>query len=439
MLKIQSRNWLRAVCAMLAALVVGLLALNYARSEQLRAAENRISAVYEKAFYETCELATAISGGYKKLSVAADDAQSLSLLAQISRNAQAASSNLALLPLGQQAVSYTLKFMNQAADYADVIGRKIAGGGEVSEEDYDAMLALSERAGSFSQELEQLLASYERGEAVFSAEDYAETGEETLYPLTRSAADYPVLLYDGPFSDGHTGGSYAMLDGAAEVTSEDARQILQAFIEVDEIAYLGESTPEIPIYEFQMQAGEYRISAGVTRQGGEVLYLLPETQNIPELYSEAQLLPIAEAFLQKKGFGPMQMSYSSRYDGVLTINYAATQDGVILYPDLVKVQLSMKDGRVIGFDARAYLKNHVQREIPQAAVAREEAISAAGPKLAVSAARMCIIPQDGKEYYCYELSASDGQDDFLAYIDAQSGVERELMQIVPRKNGTLVM
>ena len=52
---------------------------------------------------------------------------------------------------------------------------------------------------------------------------------------------------------------------------------------------------------------------------------------------------------------------------------------------------------------------------------------------------MCIIPQDGKEYYCYELSASDGQDDFLAYIDAQSGVERELMQIVPRKNGTLVM
>ena len=144
-------------------------------------------------------------------------------------------------------------------------------------------------------------------------------------------------------------------------------------------------------------------------------------------------------FLQQKGYGRMQMSYSSSYGGVLTINYAAMQDDMILYPDLVKVQLSMKDGRVIGFDARAYLKNHVRREIPQPAISREEAISAAGPKLAVNAARMCIIPQDGKEYYCYEISGTDGQDDFLAYIDAETGVERELMQLVPRENGTLVM
>ena len=54
-------------------------------------------------------------------------------------------------------------------------------------------------------------------------------------------------------------------------------------------------------------------------------------------------------------------------------------------------------------------------------------------------ARLCVIPQDGAEFLCYEISAANAGGDFLVYIDAGNGVERELMQVISRDNGTLVM
>ena len=42
---LKKRNWPRAICAMLAVLLVSMLALNFARSEQLEQAQTRINAV----------------------------------------------------------------------------------------------------------------------------------------------------------------------------------------------------------------------------------------------------------------------------------------------------------------------------------------------------------------------------------------------------------
>ena len=84
---LKKRNWPRAICAMLAVLLVSMLALNFARSEQLEQAQTRINAVYQKAFYETCELTEAISANYRKLLVAGDQAQQQALIARISRDA----------------------------------------------------------------------------------------------------------------------------------------------------------------------------------------------------------------------------------------------------------------------------------------------------------------------------------------------------------------
>ena len=439
MYAIQNRSWLRAAVAALAALLACMLVLNYARSEELSAARDRITAVYQKAFYETCELTEAISGNYRKLLVAGDDLQRQMLLGEIARQSQGAAGNLALLPLGEETVSATIKFINQAEDFALSLSTKIAAGEEISDQDNETMQQLSDGAAAFALELGKLLERYERGEAAFSAEDFSATGDESLYPLSSAAGAYPVLLYDGPFSDGAAVGDYGMLASLPEITREQAEARLRAFIPVDEIAYAGESHPELDVYEFSVRSGEYAISAGVTRRGGEILYLLPENGEDEVLLSEQQLTDIASAFLISRGYGAMEMSYYSRYQGILTINFAAVQDGVVLYSDLIKLQLSMKDGSIIGLDAKAYLQNHTQRTIPAPALSSQEAMDRIGSRLQPESARLCIIPQNGNEYLCYEIAATDGEDAFLAYIDARTGKEIELMQVIHQENGTLVM
>ena len=278
---VRSRDWARILNVALAALLAGVLAFSTAQTAKLNEANTRIAAVVQKAFYETCELTEAMSVNFRKLLVAGESGQQQALLNDIALQTQGALSNLALLPLGQETVSATLKFINQAGDFATSLSVRLANGGELTGEDLDTMERLSQSAAGFSVGMGRLLDRYERGEAVFDAADYGATGEESLYPITGSAADYPVLLYDGPFSDGRTDGAFKGLEGLAEIDEASARQALSAFIGgAPEIAFTGESAIPVACYEYTVRAGNYTLDAGVTKAGGEILVAAIDGVNI---------------------------------------------------------------------------------------------------------------------------------------------------------------
>ena len=44
-----------------------------------------------------------------------------------------------------------------------------------------------------------------------------------------------------------------------------------------------------------------------------------------------------------------------------TINYAAVQEGVLLYPDLIKVKIAMDTGEVCSVECTGYIFNHTKR------------------------------------------------------------------------------
>lgn len=434
---LSDRDWQKSLAAIMTALTCALLLLCGALTARLDGADARLSAVAQKAFYETCELTEAMSVSLRKLLVAGDAGQLQLLLNDVARQAQGASGNLALLPMGEETVADTLKFINQAGDFASALSVRIADGGAVSETDYQTLSALSKSAAEFSVGMSQLLARIENGEATLSGD--AASGGESLYPLSNPASSYPTLLYDGPFSDGARGGELRALEGLPTVSEAEARRNLQAYFDqAQDIRMVGESSIPAECYEFAFTSGGYSLSAGVTRQGGQVLYALCADDVTEVNFTAEQLLDTARAFLISRGYGPMEMSYYSRYDGILTVNYAAVQDGVTLYPDLVKVQLSMRDGAVIGVEAGNYLTNHRVRALKKPALSEEDAFSRLAPNLTALAVRLCVIPDGASEALCYEVRATDGADTFLVYIDAQTGLERELLEVVRDDRGSLV-
>ena len=78
-------------------------------------------------------------------------------------------------------------------------------------------------------------------------------------------------------------------------------------------------------------------------------------------------------FLREKGFEGMEENYYLKEDNTATINYAFRQDDVTMYPDLIKLKIALDNGEVVGMEARQYLMNHTEREIPEPAVSMEEA------------------------------------------------------------------
>ena len=437
---IRDRDWLRAGLVMLAMLLAAISVFAVAQARELASANARIDAVAQKAFYETCELTEGLAVNFRKLLVAGEPGQMQALLNEASLQAQGAMSNLALLPLGQDTVSATLKFINQAGDFARALSRKLGNGGTLAAEDYATLETLSETAAAFSVSLARLLDRYEKGEAVFGGEAVA--GDESLYPITQPAGEYPVLLYDGPFSDGRADGEFKTLKGLPEVDELRAREALTAFIGQQqplEIELTGEASVPVDCYEYSVRTGDYALSAGVTKAGGQVLYLLCDSDIDAVNLSQPEAVDAAEAFLIARGYGPVEMSYASRFGGILTVNFAPIKNGVLLYPDLIKVQVSLRDGAVIGLESAGYLMNHVDRAIGMPTLEAEDAAARIGANLTPIDARLCVIPENGAEYLCWEVSATDGRGAFLAYIDAMTGVERELMEVVPDDEGSFVM
>ena len=437
---IRDRDWQKAGLVMLSMLLIAVLAFAVAQTRALNAANARIDAMVQKAFYETCELTEGMAVNFRKLLVAGERGQMQALLNETALQTQGAMSDLALLPLGQETVSATLKFINQAGDFARALSVKLGNGGTLTEQDHETLRTLSETAAGFSVSLARLLDRYEKGEAVFDGALEA-TGQENLAPITNPAGEYPVLLYDGPFSDGRSDGDFKTLRGLAEVDEPTARQRLTAFLgqQVQDVRLTGEGSVPVDCYEYSLQMGDYRLSAGVTKAGGEVLYLLCDSDVGDVNITQDAAVDAARAFLLARGYGTMEMSYMSLFDGILTVNFAAVQDGVVLYPDLVKVQVSMRDGAVIGLEPAGYLMNHVQRVIEIPKITEEEALMRIGGALTAEGARLCVIPENDAEYLCYEIAATDGAGSFLVYIDAMTGVERELMQVVTDGSGSFVM
>jgi len=435
-------NRLKIIAAVLGVLLVGTAAFALTRANALTKANARMNAVVQKAFYEICELTEGMSVNFAKLPVAAEPGDMQAPLNDISRQTQGTLSNLALLPLGEDTVSATLKFINQAGDFASGLSRRLAAGGAVTQADYDNLVTLSRLSAEFSTGMAGLMDRYERGEAVFDRNDQGEGDSESLYPITNPATEYPTLLYDGPFSDSRRDGEYRFLKGLANVTEEQARKKLENFLDFGgqtKITFTGESAIPVDCYEYTVEAGEYLLEAGVTQSGGEILYILSD-HNVSDVnLTGEQAVQIAQEFLNLRGYGEMEPSYSSLYDGILTVNFAPVEQGVVLYPDLVKIQISMKDGMVIGLEPAGYLLNHVRRENTVPGISPEEAIARIGDNLTADTVRLCIIPEDNGEYLCYEIDAGDRQNRYLVYIDAHSGAERQILQVIRDDHGTLVM
>lgn len=428
----ERRRLLGAVIA-LGILALAALAVSFIRTDALDDAQNALSAIYRKALYETCEYAEGMAVNLNKLTVAGGSARA-TLLSDIIRQAQGAQANLALLPLSNAGTAQAMKYLNQAGDFAGSLLARIAGGGSVTPDEYSSITALSETAAELSLGLGALLERHEAGEIELSVDSFGTGGT-----MDEPAVEYPTLLYDGPFSDSAIGSEFKALASLREVTRDEAAALLTEFIGAQEVIYEGESTPGVACYEFTAVSGGHELSAAVTKQGGRVLYVLSASEVGAPVISEAECFRRAESFLLSRGYGDMEISYYSSYGGVMTINYAATQNGVILYPDLIKVQVAMDDGAVIGIEAGNYLRSHTRRELETPALTEEDARSLIQPGLDIESVRLCVIPYGAGEKYCYEVAASTANGSYLIYLDAMTGAEAEIMQVVGDEESTLVM
>ena len=179
------------------------------------------------------------------------------------------------------------------------------------------------------------------------------------------------------------------------------------------------------------------LNCEVTKKGGRLLWMVPEHASFPQSLTAEECIRRGQAFLSAHGYGEMEQNHYQIYDGLAVINFVALQDGVLLYPDLVKVQVRMDTGEIVGMEANNYLMNHTVRTALSPSLTEAQARQRAGERLEVKNVRLCVIPYRDEERLCYELTGQRDGQEFRVYLDGNTGEELEILLMVQTGGGML--
>ncbi len=273
-------------------------------------------------------------------------------------------------------------------------------------------------------------------------------GKDPFTKINDGIEKFPTLIYDGPFSDHVEQRQPKGLTGS-NIDEDEARDKVFAFLpdalkEGTVVRKTSNIEGKIPGYTFGIHPqGEKGVVAAIdiSRKGGHILNMI----NFRDV-KEARL-DLEEAgrkatqFLASKGFKNMVPTYATRSDNIVVIPCTPEIDDVLIYPDLIKVNVALDNGEVVGYEALGYIMSHHKRTIPKPKVSEKEARAAVSSELKITSTRLAIIPtEDLKEAFCYEFKGVTANDEpYIVYVDAMSGEEVNILKVITNQEGTTTM
>lgn len=386
----------------------------------------KLNTVYEKSYYETMDSMSDIELKLSKITVMSGSTLKQQLLNDVWRECDVAATNFSQLGTESEELNEVIKFINQLGDYSYFLSMKLKKGALDSKE--------NENLKSYYGIVKELNAELNAAQDKLISGDKINSGILSDRSLigdaikNHSSVEYPEMIYDGPFSDGLNDRETKFLTGKEEITSEKGMELVaQYFPDATDVEAIGEGTSSIPTFLYQFTLGRNTGTAQITKVGGYlVMYNAYCVIDDPTL-SEDECVQKADEYLARFGYENMKAVWVSNNNSTVYINYAYEQNGVIIYPDLIKVKICSQTGDLIGLEAQNFLYNHTERTI----TAPTQSNAKISEGLTVESRAYCIIPTEwNTELNAEEVVATADGITFYMYFDIDSGEEIRVMVVI---------
>lgn len=451
------RNWPLALVSLALLAVTGFW--GYSQYTARRQMENYLSSQYQQSFYQMISSVESAQVMAAKGLVSSSPRENIVTLAELWKQADQAKANLDNLPLSHPVLNRTSQFLTQLSDYAYTLAKQNAEGRPTTDEQWEKLSKLREEAAYLSTQLhkaqdetvDQLAGSWSGmvNNTRRRVQEAADKGIDTFFTnIDKQMVQYPTLIYDGPFSD-HVANATPKGLGNNNITEEQAQDVARRFASFQNATQLnaenrGKIDGRIPAYHVVVQpqgsGRNVQVDFNISRKGGHVISMLNSRSPGNPTIDMNRAEEIAKDFLEQRGFSGMLPSYKVDQEGSAVIIFVSQQDDVIVYPDQVKVKVALDNGEVTGFDATQYYMAHQDRKFAKPEITPEEAQRLVNPRLQIEHTRLTLIPLPTlAEVLCWEVKAKLNGETYLVYLDAQSGEEQQILQVVDAKEGTLVI
>ena len=425
-------GWLATVIA-LGAVTLGLASVVTVGAIEMNGMQNGMMSAYQGATYELAGIMENVDEDLDRVRLSGDVSQQSRILTDVLVQARLAELDLEKLPISAQSDANLTRFVNTLASEANRMLGKLRNGQALTGEDFAKLQKLYETNHTVRMQLDE----YASKMCCKDFTKYMKKGKgalaDVLGRLEGSTLEENNLTPNGNASQMDRAGTKQTKD-AVRISTAKAEELCKAYFakyNIKDFQCVGETNARGGAL-YNVQGYDDRgtqLYAEVDEYTGKLVRFDFFEECNGDKFDKESCAKIAEEFLTSLGYQDMTLVRARRNGSTLDFTYAVEQDGIIIYPDSVRVKVCGTRGVVSGFDGGRYLKNHSQRENLTTAISVEEAESRLQKGVEVEGSRLAVVQTAGGERTAYEFVCSFMEERYLIYIDAVDGNEISIINL----------
>ncbi len=405
-----------------------------------------LESVYQKSMYELVDSVNNTETKLAKVLSSDGSAYQKKMLLEVSKNTNEAQGYISSLPLSQSDIQETVKMVNQISGYTSTLAEKLSTGGTLTESEMDTLADIHQNIVQMKQELNTLSRKMENG---YNLMDESLDFDGDMNMLTQELekmhdvdVDYPTMIYDGPFSDSVVSAQIKGLSGANINQDEALERINSSFKNLSSVEFENQTSGRFETFNFRAtNSDDENLYIQVTKIGGHILTVSGAGNSDREVevnYDQAK--KIALDFAKSNGIEEGEVVWTDTIYDQTYFNIAPVENGVVIYPDLVKVKVDLTSGTVVGYDGTTYFTNHTERNLGAVLFSKESAQKGVPSGFEITLSRLALVPLEyNREVLCWEFECERGEDVYYFYFNAKTGEEENILKVIKTDDGSKLM
>lgn len=402
--------------------------------------------VYQKNLYDLVESVNNTETKLSKILAASEGSLQKKLLVEVSQNAELAENSISSLPISQNSLADSVKFINQMGAYTQTLADKLAQGEDLTKSDLQTLSQLHESVADMKIQINKFVKKVQKNYSILQ-QSLNLDGDFNNFTIDFSSikgdsVDYPTMIYDGPFSDSQLDETVKGLKGELFNKEQCKKEVEKAFKNYASIDYSGEINSRFETFTYHLvNTDNQKLFVQVSKIGGHIITVSGQSSTLSERkigYEDAK--KIALDFAAENGIENAEVVWHDQIDSDVYLNIAPTQNGIILYPDLVKVKVDLTSSTIVGYDASSYFQNHIARVLKAPAKTANSFISKIPSKFEVVSTALVLAPLDyGREVICFEYECTLNGATYYIYLNADTGKEENVLKVIQTTDGSKLM
>lgn len=435
-------GWLAAVISLGATCLVLATIVTYGWIN-MSAMQTGMAGMYTQSLYELNAIVDNLDSNLSKARVSTSSADRTRVLTDIAIESEMAEVILERMPLDITLTEEMSGFINKMGDSAQNMLYTVAAGGELEEWQIKSLEYMYANNLKLKRALNEVVATADGKAMLESLKGKGSVLDGSFSDIQNNVIEEPKGIFDGPFSDSAEDTNMSFFEGLGEISQSEAEEIAKGIFadyKVTEARCTGEATKGmLSFYNISVATDDGEMLAQLSKKGGKLVMFDSYKECTEHNFSVDRCKDIATDFLKAAGYENVKPVWVSENGTTCNINFCYVQDGVVVYPDMIKVKVCEERGLVTGTEAMTYVMNHSQRDIPAATVTEAQAQSAIDGRIEVTSSRLAIIPLNGEEILCHEFAGSFDGSDYFVYVDAQTGEEVQVLTVIGTAQGRAVL